>query len=62
MKRVVFPRDSGEDIGVGRKWLCGVLTGGLGSAFATPSDVVKIRMQVCACVGVCSGGYRIRLK
>jgi hypothetical protein len=45
IKRILFPRSDGTDIGVFRKWLCGVMTGGFGAALANPSDLVKIRMQ-----------------
>ena len=34
-----------NDIGLGRKICAGLITGGLGSALATPTDLVKIRQQ-----------------
>ena len=34
-----------KDVGLGRKICAGLITGGLGSALATPTDLVKIRQQ-----------------
>lgn len=46
VKGVLFPADaSNSDIGLTRKWVCGVLTGGVGAAMANPSDIVMIRMK-----------------
>ena len=34
-----------QDVGLGKKICAGLITGGLGSALATPTDLVKIRQQ-----------------
>ncbi len=39
------PSSSSPDIGVFRKLAAGMVTGGLGSALANPTDLVKIRIQ-----------------
>jgi hypothetical protein len=46
VKGALFPADAyNTDIGLTRKWVCGVLTGGFGAALANPSDIVMIRMK-----------------
>ncbi|EDQ89859.1 uncharacterized protein MONBRDRAFT_16686 [Monosiga brevicollis MX1] len=46
VKNLLFPSSPGSgDIGLTRKWVCGVLTGGFGAALANPSDIVMIRMK-----------------
>eukprot|EP00049_Salpingoeca_infusionum_P004593 m.81431 g.81431 ORF g.81431 m.81431 type:complete len:342 (+) comp12634_c2_seq2:36-1061(+) len=45
VKRVVFSYADGNDLGVGKKMICGAITGGVGSFIANPTDIVKMRMQ-----------------
>jgi hypothetical protein len=43
--KAFYQGDRQGDAGLGRKILAGLTTGGLGSALANPTDLVKIRMQ-----------------
>ena len=47
VKRVVFGSESPNagDLGIGKKMISGMLTGGFGAFLANPTDIVKIRMQ-----------------
>lgn len=43
VKKALFPSAyPGQDIGFAKKWLCGVLTGGIGAAIANPTGLVHI--------------------
>ena len=43
--KAFYQGDRQGDAGLGRKILAGLTTGGLGSALANPTDLVKIRLQ-----------------
>ena len=45
IKKIISGDDKSKDIGLFKKILTGLLTGSIGSAIATPTDLVKIRFQ-----------------